>query len=85
MAVLFWEGKRLFLLVVEHEISGACRWVVYEAPWSSQFKSKQIERIGTEKLATEEKYNNNAPDFYGIDALVEMKQEKNFGQPLLEL
>ena len=43
MAVLVWEGKRFLILLVEYEISGAHRWVVYEAPWPSQSKAKQLE------------------------------------------
>ena len=50
-----------------------------------QSKSKQLEGRGAEKLANEEKSNNDAPDFSDIDALVKMNPENNFGQILLEI
>ena len=48
-------------------------------------KLNNLKEEAQKKLADEKKYNNNAPYFSDIYALVEMNPEKNFGRPLLEL
>ena len=72
MSVLVWEGHQLLVIYVEHEISRVRRWSVYEAPWLSQSKDKQLEGRGAETLTYKVKYNNDAPSVSDIDALVKM-------------
>ena len=83
MSVLVLEGNQFFLIIIEHENSGARYWVVYESHRSSQSKAKQFEGRGAEKLADKGKSNNDVPNFSEIDALVKMNPEKNVVQTLL--